>query len=370
MVPQPPFSDEELRRILQDCNRRIAGHGPRTAGTMLAGIDPETPLDVYGNGGVVAELEREVATLFGKEAALFLPTGTMAQQATLRIHADRRGRNAVVFHPACHLDKYEERAYERLHGLVGIPCGPMFSTITTAALEQIREPYAALLLELPQRELGGALPTWEELIAQCALASSRGAATHLDGARIFEAATYYEETAGKTIPDIAALFDTVYLSFYKGLGGIAGCCVAGDQAVIDELKLWRIRHGGRMYQMWPYAASALTGLRTYRDRFGAYVAHARAFARAVADEPRIEVLPNPPQASMLHLRITGDVEAVQWAMVEVARRSGVWLFGGAYANEGPNLQRYELSLGEASLAVDPHEFATLVHEVLEMSDAA
>lgn len=368
-MERTPFTTDEVRAIQRACERQLAGHGPRTAASVLATIDPQTELDVYGNGGVVTELEVAVAELLGKEAALFLPSGTMAQQATLRIHADRRGRNAVVFHPACHLDLYEERAYERLHGLVGIPCGPRFQTITTEAVEAIHEPYGTLLLELPQRELGGTLPIYEDLVAQCAIARDRGAAVHLDGARLFEALTYYRETAGKSIVDFAALFDTVYLSFYKGLGGLAGCCVAGEQAVVDEQKLWRVRHGGRLFQLWPYAASALHGLRTYADRFPVYVAHARAFAAAVADLDGVEVLPNPPQTSMLHLRVRGDVDAVQWAMVDVARRRGVWLFGGAYANEGPALQRFELSLGEASLEVSPEEFASLLGEVLDTSAA-
>ena len=75
--------------------------------------------DIYGNGGVVAVLEREVSELLGKPAAAFMPSGIMAQQIALRVHADRRGRHVVAFHPTCHLEMHEDKAYQRLHGLVG-----------------------------------------------------------------------------------------------------------------------------------------------------------------------------------------------------------------------------------------------------------
>jgi hypothetical protein len=190
---------------------------------MLDSIPPDTTMDRYGQGGVVGAFEAEMAHLLGKEAALFLPSGTMAQQITLRVHADRRGRRGVVFHPMCHLDWHEGHGYVRLHNLVGIPVGPIREPLRLESLREIHEAPAALLLELPQRDLGGSLPTWDELRAQVEWARERGAAVHMDGARLWEATPYY----GKSPAAVAALFDTVYVSFYKGLGAIAGSVVAG-----------------------------------------------------------------------------------------------------------------------------------------------
>ena len=96
---------------LQDqCTRSFRGHGKQTAASMLATIPPDTTLDTYGEGGVVADLESEICRLLDKPAAVFLPSGTMAQQAVLRVHADARGRRTVVFHPMYHLEQHEDDA--------------------------------------------------------------------------------------------------------------------------------------------------------------------------------------------------------------------------------------------------------------------
>ena len=154
---------------------------------------------------------------------MYVPSGVMAQQAVLRVHADARGRRTVVFHPMCHLEQHEEQAHQRLHGLIGRPAGGRDRLITLADLTAIAEAPAALLLELPQRDLGGQQPEWDDLVAQVGWARERGAAAHLDGARLWESAAGYE----KSPAEISALFDTVYVSFYKGIGALAGCCVPG-----------------------------------------------------------------------------------------------------------------------------------------------
>src|SRR5215813_2580573 len=136
----------EERELRDQCTVFLTGHGPATAAGLLAGIPADTVADRYGDGGVVAELEMEVGGLLGKPAAVYLPSGTMAQQSVLRVHADRRQRRAVVYHPLCHLDRHEDRAFQRLHGLTGRPVGDQARLLTVDDLTAIAEPPGTLLI--------------------------------------------------------------------------------------------------------------------------------------------------------------------------------------------------------------------------------
>ena len=183
----------------------------------------------------------------------------------------------------------------------------------------MHEPIAALLLELPQRALGGTLPAWNELVAQVELGARPGCRRAPRRRAALGCVAFYRAKHRKSLIDIAGLFDTVYVSFYKGLGGIAGCCVAGDGDVIEELSVWRTRHGGRAFGLWPYAASALSALRARLPRMPAYYRHAVAIAEAVRGLPGVEVLPDPVQSPMMHLRFSVDLDAFRERVVEIAR---------------------------------------------------
>ena len=356
-------SDAELAVLRANCTRSLNWHGLRSAADLLGSIPPDVETDRYGSGGIVGELEAEVASLLGKPAALFLPTGTMAQQATLRVHSDRNGRRAIVFHPACHLDWHEGRGYQRLHGLIGAPAGEIGTPLTLSTLQGIYEPPAALLIELPQRDLGGTLPAWDDLVGQVGWARERGAAVHLDGARLWEATPWY----GRPPAEIAALFDTVYVSFYKGLGAIAGCCIAGPTDVVAEVSEWRTRHGGRMFGMWPYAASALTSLRSRLPRMSTYYRHALAIADVLADLPRVEVLPNPPQSSMMHLQLSVTAADLQSRAFDIARRDRIWTFPRPFSTVSPMVQRVEFTVGDATLDFSPTEVRDLIEALIDPS---
>jgi threonine aldolase len=321
-VPLPPDLSAEVRAARETCTRTLGWRPTTDARAALQALLDATPegtrTDMYGDGGVVADLETEVAAALGMEAAVFFPSGTMAQQVVLRIHADRRGSRTVAYHPTAHVEIHEEHGYAHLHGLVAKPVGDSRAPLQLADLEDVHEPLAALLLELPQREIGGPLPEWDELVAQTTWAREHGAAVHLDGARLWEAAPYYDRRPA----EVAALFDTVYVSFYKGLAGWAGAALAGPADVLAEARVWRRRHGGTLVSLWPYALSALVGLRSRLAGMPAGLALARRLAEAVRGLDGVEVVVDPPQTALVHLRLRQTDEGLARAALALAQERG------------------------------------------------
>ncbi|HEX6122826.1 MAG TPA: beta-eliminating lyase-related protein [Ktedonobacterales bacterium] len=345
----------ERQAIFARCARFLSGHGltrPKQALAALAeATGEEEESDRYGEGALIADFEREVAALLGKEAAVFLPSGTMAQQIALRVWSERTGRATVAFHPTCHLELHEQRGYARLHGLHARLVGDPLQLLTLSDLEGVAEPVAALLIELPQRELGGLLPSWEELSAQAAWARARGAAAHLDGARLWESAPFY----GKSYAEIAALFDTVYVSFYKGVGALAGAALAGPADFIAEARIWQRRHGGNLIHLYPYVLSARLNLRRRLPRFPAYHAQALRVAAVLAAIPGISLAPNPPHAHMMHVYLRGDRERLLAESLAIAREERVALFQGLMATDVPETWKFELTVGDAAEALGDDE---------------
>jgi threonine aldolase len=356
----------ELLEIRRSCRRFLAGHGYRSPADHLAAIPRDVVPDMYGDGGVVAELEAEVASILDKPAAIFMPSGTMAQQIALRVHADRRNRQIVLFHPQCHLAVHELGGYERLHGLHGRLIGEPNRLVTLADLKGdagaggVAEAPAALLLELPQRDLGGQLPAWDDLIAQVAWAHDVGAAAHMDGARLWGCATFYE----RSLAEIAEPFDTVYVSFYKQVAALAGAALAGPPDVIAEVREWRRRHGGTLHGMWPHASSALAALRERLPRMASYQAKALSLAEALRGVPGLDVVPDPPHAGMFHLLLHRSGADIQAAALRLAREESVWTWGQTRATDVPGVQRVELEVGDATLEWTPSEFRDVVSRLL------
>jgi threonine aldolase len=354
-------NDRELDVLRARCTRFLNGHGRQDAARLLAMIPADTELDRYGEGGVAADLEAEVASLLGKPSAVFFPSGTMAQQSVLRVHADRRGRRTVGFHPACHVDRHEGRGYERLHALTGRPIGDPDRLLTLGDLDAVAEPLAALLLELPQRDLGGQQPAWEDLQAQAAWAREHGAAVHMDGARLWESAAGYGRAPG----EVAALFDTVYVSFYKGIGALPGCCVAGPADIIAEVREWRRRMGGTLFGLWPNAASARACLAQRLPRMPAYQEHARAIAAALAGLDGVRVIPDPPQVPMMHVLLRTSQEAFAAAAGKLAIERGLWAGRPKPSvTADPLMLRMELSVGDATCALKPAEIRGIFAELV------
>jgi threonine aldolase len=341
--------DDKIGARRARCTDSLQGNGLLRPAELLASISPDADEDLYGDGGTVTVLEERIADLLGKPAAVFLPSGTMAQAATLRVHADRRATRTVLWHPYCHLAVHEGQSYARLHQLVGRRVGEPERLLTVRDLAGVAEPVAALLLELPQRDLGGRIPSWDDLVAQTGWARDRGAAVHLDGARLWEATAGYDRSPA----EIAALFDTVYVSFYKGVGALPGCCVAGSEQDVAEVREWRHRLGGTLFALWPAASSAHTLLPATLAEMPARMEHTRAIVAALADVPAVRATPDPPQTPMVHLLLSTTTDAYAAAAERLADESGFWVWPNAVATADPGVVRVELSVGRATLRHTP-----------------
>ncbi|GIH26304.1 threonine aldolase [Acrocarpospora phusangensis] len=325
---------------------------------MLELVDDDTPPS--GPDGPVAVLERRLAALLGKESALFFPTGTMAQQVALRVHADRSGRRAFAAHPQSHLDVWEEQGYNAVHGLWLRRAGDAHELMTADDLASIGEPLAAVVWELPQRDIGGLLPEWEDLGAQVKRVRATGAAAHLDGARLWEAQTYYR----RPLDEIAALFDTVYVSLYKGLQGVRGAVLAGDAGTVDTARVWRQRLGGGIGDAWPLALAALVRLDTLASDMAAYRAHAVAVAAAINADGTARAHPDPPQTPMIHVHLPAGRRAVERAGEEILAEQGNQLFGRVRSNPDPGRCTIEIGVGENAMDFTPDEVVALIHDLL------
>ena len=158
--------DDDLRALRDACGRALTGHGVQRADDLLATIPPGTAVDRYGEGGVVAELEAEVAGVLGLPAAVYLPSGTMAQQAVLRVHAGpARAEHRRL--PSREPPRPARGPGAGTAARAGRPARgrPAPAPRAGPTSPRVAEAPAALVLELPQRDLGGQLPTWDELRA-------------------------------------------------------------------------------------------------------------------------------------------------------------------------------------------------------------
>lgn len=358
------LTPEQRRRVFAQCERWLFGHPRQAVRAQLAALAEtvgadEAP-DTYGEGALIADFEREVAELLGKEAAVFMPSGTMAQQIALRIWSDRTGCRSVAFHPTCHLEIHERKGYERLHGLHGVLVGARDRLITMDDL-RTPEPLAAVLWELPQREIGGQLPAWDDLQEQVQWAKSHGAATHMDGARLWESAAFY----GREYAEIAELFDSVYVSFYKGIGAIAGAALAGSAEFIAEARIWQRRHGGNLVQLFPYVLSARAGLRERLSRFAGYHARAMEIAEALSHVDGLLLKPNPPHTNMAHLYLRGEANALLDASAELAREERVAIAGWFGPTAIPGYVYTEMTIGDGAAAFTTEEIAGYFTRILE-----
>ncbi|MFF0834228.1 MULTISPECIES: threonine aldolase family protein [unclassified Streptomyces] len=312
--------------------------------------DLDEPADIYGDG-IVAALEERVAALLGTEAAAFFPTGTMAQQVALRCWAARTGDTTVALHGLAHPEVHERHALSQVAGLRPVRVTSEPRLPTAEEIRDFPEPFGALMLELPLRDAGFLLPSWEELTEVVAAARERDAVVHFDGARLWESTVHL----GRSLDEIAGLADSVYVSFYKSLAGFGGAALAGPAALVEEARTWRHRYGGTIFQQFPTALSALVGLDRELPRLPEYVRHARVVAQglregfAEAGLPWARVNPEVPHTHEFQVWLPYRPEVVAEAAVRQGEETSVLLFANAWQEAGPGIACTEVTVGSAGL---------------------
>lgn len=346
-----PSDEARSDAVEASCSRRLSGHGKQDLRQKAQQLADEAALggepDWYGNGGVVTEVEEQVRDLLGAEAAVLLPTGTMAQAIALRLHARARDLSVVGMHPMSHPVLWEEDALSHLHGLE-IREDPDLQDLSGLA---------AVLVELPRRETGGHLMGFEELASVSFRCADAGVALHLDGARLWQCGPAY---APKTLGEVVGLADTAYVSLYKDLGGAAGALLLCGEDQAAEVRSWRHRQGGTTFGLWPLALGARRGLREHLPRMPLYVAAATALGEV------LEVV-TPPMVAMLHVVLEGDSQRLADALVDQAEDSGIWLGGGLRSGPREGTAVLEISCGDSTLEIEPEEVAELLQRVAARS---
>jgi len=344
---------QERRDQLRLSCRSLHGHGAITPAQVLADVarwceQTDARFESYGRGALIEDFEARVAELLGFPAARFFPSGTMAQPIALRIWSDRAGLAHVAMHPTSHLELHEERGYAHLHDLRVTLAGPADAPLLAEHFAALSEKVSALLVELPIREAGGQLPTWEQLLALGAAVREANCRLHLDGARLWECAAFY----GRTYAEICEPFDSAYVSFYKGIGALPGSMLLGSRDFVDEAIVWQRRCGGNLYTFAPSVASAAMQLDERIARMPDYYERAQQIALVLGNVDGVAVMPEPPQTNMMHIFLAADAERALRVRDQFARDSGVWLFGNARPADVPGHCRLELYVGDGALGID------------------
>lgn len=340
--------------------------------------------DVYGKGESLGAFEEEIAAALGKEAGVFVISGVMAQLIACRLHTDAASaakRCLVALHPSSHLELHEEGALGAVmrldHILIGGPQRVLTAEDIEEGLRGSEASTSVVIVELPQRHNGGETTPFDDLLRLRAWADTHGIKLHMDGARLWEVAPYY----GRPLAEIAALFDSVYVSFYKGLGGLAGAMLLGSKAFVDEARPWIRRMGGNLYTVLPYEVAAREGWRRYGDSFAARFEKAQRVVRQITEAcldghddstMPFSFAPASPQSCLVHVRFPeGMTCEVAVALADrVAAETGVRVFVAArLAFAAPERAYFEWNFGPASLGVDDacfvrgwRRFAELVAE--------
>jgi len=335
-APQPAASQTAQPAVV------LTGDGlsltPAEYASLLTAIaaKPSFRRDQYLKNGPVEELEHAVATLLGKERALFLATGTLANHLAVRVLAGE-SRKALV-QAESHLYRDEGDCAQLLSGLNLVALGPGRTTLTAeevakavdeAAGPPYPAPVGAISIESPVRRTDGQVFDFDEMKKVCAYARGKGIGTHLDGARMFLASAY----TGISPAQYAALFDTVYVSMYKYFNAPFGAVLSGPASLLARIEPLRHQFGSLIYQGWESAAVALHHFDGFSERYQTAVRNGETLFQLLraSGKFRIERVPAGSNIARLRLDSGGSLDQLRDRLANAGIRIG-GARGAAVAN--------------------------------------
>ncbi len=247
-------------------------HSPEEYAALLAQLTKDNALqtDSYSKGGVVAALEEKFAKILGKESAIFMPTGTLANHIAIRKHAGNKRK--VIVQAESHIYNDSGDCAQTISSLNLMPLGEgqtsfgldeVLKAIARAEYGRVKTKVGCISIESPVRRADNQMFDFDEMQAISQLAKQKGIKMHLDGARLFNAVVH----SGLEVKQFTQLFDTVYVSLYKNFNAASGAILAGTKAFCEGLFHTRRMFGGGMPQVWPFAAVALDYVDTFMPEY-------------------------------------------------------------------------------------------------------
>ncbi len=307
--------------------------------------------DVIDVDPTVDRLQRTTAELLGKEAALFMPSGTMTNQIAVRVHC--KPGDELLCEAECHIFHYEQGAFAQLSGVVahtlsgehGVLRPDQFvDQIRPDDVHQVRT--RLVCLENTHNRGAGRVQPYAAVEEICRWAHEHGLRTHLDGARLFNAVV----ASGMAADRWAAHFDTVSVCYSKGLGAPVGSALAGPRELIAEARRHRKLFGGGMRQAGIIAAGALHALQYHRERLVEDHAHAQLIAAAIRACDGLQLRPDAVDTNIIIFEVDPQV-ATASQFVGALKQHGVWMLsvGGALVRAVTHL---DVSESDARVAAE------------------
>jgi threonine aldolase len=278
----------------------------------LSAVVSDSTADIYGRGGAVSALEQEFANITGKEKAIFLPSGTMANQLAIKLLS---GANTKVFvQETSHVYRDEADAAQSVHSLRLIPLAKGSAGFTLSDLresieyhnrgEVFKSGIGTVSIENPVRRNDGQLFDFEDIKKISSFCRENNYKLHLDGARLHIASSY----SGISVKEYASHFDTVYISLYKYLKAAGGAILAGEAKVIDQIPHLMKIHGGVAFQSWPYAAMALAHLKDLDQRLASAKERGSELIRQMNLTKGFQITPVTNGTNIFNMTVQGSIE--------------------------------------------------------------